>query len=268
MANTVLFTEKQDEEIKGRNASGEFIWALSKEYACSSEAICNAIRRAGGEPIKHKQQGGKPKASESTQKAIVGKYLDGMTIEQLSKEYGLGRKAISNCIVREGKELRPPGTGERKFSEKEISEMIEMYNNGRGVVSIAKTMKTSAPKVSKNLRLAGVEINEGRLNKKNIDWQPRRRVGPAGYVKIKIHPDDAFYYLTTDGDYILEHRYVMMVNLERALTKDESVHHINGDRQDNRIENLQLRKRYHGKGQKWQCGDCGSHNIVATKLDE
>ena len=50
-----------------------------------------------------------------------------------------------------------------------------------------------------------------------------------GYNRI-THPQK--------GGLIPEHRYIMEVHLKRELTDQEHVHHINGVRDDNRIENL------------------------------
>lgn len=59
-----------------------------------------------------------------------------------------------------------------------------------------------------------------------------------GYKMIKIsnHP-----FSNSDG-YIYEHRLLMELHIGRNLSPSERVHHINGIKTDNRIENLELFK--------------------------
>lgn len=106
------------------------------------------------------------------------------------------------------------------------------------------------------------------MGEKNAAWKGGRHL-KDGYWQVLVAPDDPFGpgpTVRANRRYVPEHRLVMARAVGRPLRPDETVHHINGDRQDNRLENLQLRNGKHGKGSCWRCSDCGSVNLEPVKI--
>ena len=79
------------------------------------------------------------------------------------------------------------------------------------------------------------QIAKSKLGAKNPMWTGGKTIN-HGYVLLKNrnHP-----FANSKG-YVREHRLVMEKHLGRILQRDEHVHHLNDNKQDNRIENLEL----------------------------
>lgn len=80
----------------------------------------------------------------------------------------------------------------------------------------------------------------------NPNWKGGRSIASNGYVLIRV---GRRHHLADVRGYAYEHRLVAEKKLGRRLEPGEIPHHINGNKQDNRPENLEVlpSRHHHGR---------------------
>lgn len=107
------------------------------------------------------------------------------------------------------------------------------------------TLSCSGKNAARHIKNHRGNTNSG---SKHWNWKGGFNYSSQGYIQVNVGIRKRK----------LQHRLVMEKHLGRELLKSEQVHHINGDKTDNRIENLQvlsasehtklhLERRWHGK---------------------
>jgi len=100
------------------------------------------------------------------------------------------------------------------------------------------------------------DVTELHYHRKPVE----EKVTKWGYRKLKRpeHPN------ADSAGFVYEHRIVMGKILGRPLRPEETVHHLNGDRKDNRPENLELWLDHHASGQRVSDIVAWAREVIAT----
>lgn len=201
-----------------------------------------------------------PPEAEQT---IYDMYAAGDRIADIASAAGVARASVFNVLHRRGSlPQRPPGPNLRKLTPEDAEFLRVNREAGWTVEALARALHIGEHRVKRHLHELG--FPPGKKRRHDAKDRVYRK---GGYVYVIPAADDPCEGMILKGSrYAAEHRIVMARHLGRPLLASETVHHINGVRDDNRIENLQLRQGQHGKGAKWQCADCGSHNLVPVTI--
>lgn len=89
-------------------------------------------------------------------------------------------------------------------------------------------------------------LGEHYHGKANPAWRGGRRLNTNGYVLILAHG----HHLADCDGYVFEHRLIAERKLGRRLNPKEVIHHIDGDRTNNKPDNLMV------------CASAGAHKAL------
>lgn len=226
------------------------------------KTVYRALKKAGVEAtgLAHYREQAQ-RYPQAVQKEIADLYASGVKTPALVSRFGGSTSSIIQAIERQGGQMEPLPGKPTKITDEQCVDLCEKYQAGMPQVALAKLFHVDARTVKRILQLNNIFIRSEKKTRIKGRWIDR-----WGYVRVRVSAHDQMSCMADQKNGVAEHRLMIARMLGRPLFDYETVHHINGDRQDNRIENLQLRTGRHGKHVALRCRACGSVDIEYTRI--
>lgn len=185
---------------------------------------------------------------------LAVEYARAGSLRRLAAELGMTQWRAKSLLLQAGIEL----VDGRKSEGKRRSEAAQptdadramwqaRYDASANVADLARKLGKSTATIRYHLIRHGIQIKQTGFRSprmveiakghKHHNWKGGTYSHSNGYI-YEYAPDHPA--ATSAKGYVLQHRLVMERHLGRYLTADELVHHINEDKEDNRIVNLEL----------------------------
>lgn len=160
--------------------------------------------------------------------ALEAAYNELKSMKKVAERFGVSKKLIMNYMNKYGLNRNP-----QKIALN-VSEIARLFRNGKSIKELAQKYSVSENTIKKRLWERGIQTDT---------FHKGYKVKDSGYIQVLL-PD---HPRADKSGYVPEHTLVMEKHIGRHLKENEVVHHINGVKGDNRIENLKLMTAFQHK---------------------
>ena len=178
------------------------------------------------------------------------------TMGDVATKLGVHLSTVQRAVEYYGLKSKPSGPiPETVIPELSNREWLENQLDTKTITQLAKELGTSPGRIWSRADHHGLITDvapnrsegwkkglakrypDGRFGEDASNWRGGR-INRNGYIMFHVpeHPR------ATQAGYVFEHRLVVEKELGRYLTSGEIVHHINGVKDDNRLENLEVKE--------------------------
>jgi HNH endonuclease len=170
---------------------------------------------------------------------IVRLHGEGVSVTQLAAQFGVSRSVIIRRLHSRGITT----DRRRRRQDIDIDELRERVAAGDSRARLRQHFDASDGTLQNVMREHGLSTRWRTVTyrgKGHHSWRGGEHINTSGYRLVKAPEGHERHGQIGSQGYVLEHRLKMEEALGRRLESWEVVHHLNGDRQDNRLENLEL----------------------------
>lgn len=164
---------------------------------------------------------------------------------EISKIFGVDHSTIYRRLKKHNIKLRGCREarilGGKKYKNLDIDKIISLYESGKSRLELGRLFGVHENVIKDRLKSNNIPLRSrkeafafiNQTGEKSSNWNGGRFKNSSGYIKIHKpeHPKSSY-------NYVYEHHLVWEKENEKLLPDGWVIHHINGIKDDNRIENL------------------------------
>ena len=176
-----IWTDGERRQMADLYADGYTQTEIARQFGCGEPTVRQSLRQFG---VKIRPRGGGRELTPKDHRRMAKMYNDGMTQQDIIKEFQCSKKTVINILRKQGVELRPTGC---RFTPKQCRAIATLYKKGVSQDIIAKQFGTDEKTIARTLRRSGIAIrSDGKRHFTSEDHREMVRLYRNGFTQAEI----------------------------------------------------------------------------------